>query len=142
VSSIYRILCLSHDPAIVIEYPEWHSGADGRNAMEAALAGIDSDDRFIAHQGCALVGGRYSSPLIEVYCPPARDGWPGHYPRHSVGRWIDTIWLRLLSAVHVAADFSADTPITAALAQVDGCWSRERLRQLRFELEIADWWPS
>lgn len=46
MSSIYRALCVSHDPAILIESPEWHSGADGLLVLEGVLAANPRDERY------------------------------------------------------------------------------------------------
>ncbi|MEU4224334.1 hypothetical protein AB0F17_08575 [Nonomuraea sp. NPDC026600] len=126
MSSIYRILCLSHDPAITVEAeydrPE--------TAAAAITAGVDG------HARCDLLIGRYSYPLIEVGCPPTtgpqRIGQHRCYP-HSAPEWVDVAWLRILAAVH-----QSGTERMRALARESrlGCWSWERLRRLRDELSI------
>jgi hypothetical protein len=141
MSSSYRILCLSHDPAIVIEGLEWSNCQD----MEAAIARVGSDE-LEHHRGCDLVGGRYSAPLIEVYCPPARGpdtvyyehalATGIHHPRHNDGRWIDVSWLRLLASVYIA---NSPPLVTQAAAKVDRCWSKPRVVRLRWELGIDGW---
>lgn len=126
MSSIYRVLCLSHDPAIATEAeydrPE--------TAVAAITAGVDG------HARCDLLIGRYSYPLIEVGCPPItrpeRTGQHRCYP-HAVTEWVDVMWLRILAAVH-----QSGTERMRALARESrlGCWSWERLRRLRDELSI------
>jgi hypothetical protein len=139
VSSLYRILCLSHDPAIVIPDLEWANST----GMECALAHVESrdfDDTLYLHRTCDLMGGRYSYPLIEVYCPPFRESKPSPCNRHSDGQWIDAHWLRLLSAVHTSFDVGSLSPITTAVGRIDKCWSKDRLRRLRVELQADEWW--
>lgn len=126
MSSVYRVLCLSHDPAIVTG--DEYSRPDP--AVAAIVSGIDG------HQGCDLLVGRYSYPLIEVGCPPTigpeRAGRRRCYS-HSTTEWVDVAWLRILAAVH-----QSGTERMRALARESrlGCWSWERLRRLRDELSI------
>ena len=126
MSSIYRVLCLSHDPAITTE-AEY---SQPEPAVAAIASGIDG------HSDCDLLIGRYSYPLIEVGCPPnarpERTGRHHCYP-HAVTEWVDVVWLRILAAVH-----QSGTEQMRALARESrlGCWSWERLRRLRDELSI------
>lgn len=125
MSSTYRILCLSHDPAIVLEEPEFHSGAAGHAGAEAAVAaGIDG------HTDCDLLIGRYSSPLIEVGCPRH-----GDTPHLHGANWLDIDWLRLLA---LAYRHPEGTPERQAADQVRACWSAERLHRLRNELNLPE----
>lgn len=126
MSSIYRVLCLSHDPAIT-------TGAEYDRPETAAAAiavGVDG------HSDCDLLIGRYSYPLIEVGCPPStgpqRAGGHRCYP-HSVTEWVDAAWLRILAAAH-----QSGTEVMRRLASETrlACWSWERLRRLRDELSI------
>lgn len=140
MSSLYRILCLSHDPAIVLPDLEWANP----QGMQCALAATESHpedfaDALDAHRTCDLMGGRYSYPLIKVYCPPFREGRLAPCHLHNDGRWIDASWLRLLSAVY-AADDAGRAPTSIAASRVDKCWSKDRLRRLRIELEVDEWW--
>jgi len=64
---------MSHDPGLVID-TNWQ---DPR-LLEAALSDPASSPELEAHTGCDLLGGRYSYPLIEVYCPPRRDAVAHH----------------------------------------------------------------
>ncbi|GHG97303.1 hypothetical protein ACFORH_42695 [Amycolatopsis roodepoortensis] len=124
MSSMYRILCLSHDPAIVLE-PEFHSGADGQARAEAAvIAGVEG------HQGCDLLIGRYSYPLVEVGCP--RHGGETHRLRTE---WLDVVLLRLVGLAYRRPD---GTPERLLAGQVARCWSSERLHRLRHELDLPE----
>lgn len=60
MSSIYRVICLSHDPAIVLHDREPSSHVEAADFREEMLAGD--------HASCDLVVGRYSYPMIEVTC--------------------------------------------------------------------------
>lgn len=126
MSSVYRVLCLSHDPAITTE-AEY-------NRPEPAIAAIASG--VDCHRDCDLLIGRYSYPLIEVGCPPTtgpeRAGRQSCYA-HSVTEWVDVAWLRILAAVHQSG--TEDMRTLAGEAQL-AHWSWERLRRLRDELDI------
>lgn len=132
MSSTYRVLCISHDPAIIVESIELQSGADGRLVLEGLLAARPRDERLEQHRHCELLGGRYSSPLVEVCCPP-RDTHP-----HS-GHWIDAEWLRLLAAAYVARSHPS---IAEALKKIGRCWSEERVLRLRAELGVGHWYDQ
>jgi hypothetical protein len=125
MSSTYRILCLSHDPALVLEQ-EYSSGRGGREAVEAAvLAGVKD------HEGCDLLLGRFSYPLIEVGCPK------GPSCTHRGAVWLDTEWLQLLAAV---GDGPHDEQLHKAVARArrtNRCWTEQRLNRLRLELDLS-----
>lgn len=125
MSSAYRLICLSHDPGIVLDEPEWHN-------LPAALAAITRADTW-GHADCDLVVGRYSYPLIEVICPSQcgrrrRHGLHSHDPAFDVG------WLRLL---HVARqDLPAKADLLVGHAAM--CWPADRLRRLAPLLDIEE----
>lgn len=126
MSSTYRILCLSHDPAI-------DTGAEyGQPEPAAAAVSAGIDD----HRDCDLLIGRYSYPLVEVGCPPTsgpeRAGRHRCYV-HSTTEWVDVAWLRLLLAVH--RNGTKETHELASASKL-ACWPYERLRRLRAELDI------
>jgi hypothetical protein len=127
VSSVYRVLCLSHDPATAITEVEY-------SRPEPAAADIASG--IDGHQDCDLLIGRYSYPLVEVGCPPTsgpeRAGRRRCYA-HSVTEWVDVAWLRILAAVHQSG--TEDMRNLAGETRL-AHWSWERLRRLRGELNI------
>jgi hypothetical protein len=131
VSSMYRILCLSHNPALELETPEWHSGDDGRVKAEHAAAHPEDLDGLAEHTACDLLVGRYSYPLVEVGCPAViRDSGrphpPGTYHPRST-EWVDIEWLRLLWLAQQAEE----GPLLRAAATLSGwCWSPARLNRL------------
>lgn len=123
MSSTYRILCLSHDPATTTG--DYRS----REAAEAAIShGVDG------HPNCDLSIGRYSYPLVEAGCPATK-----HQPAnlrccHGGTAWVDADWLRLLAAGYQ----TEDPAVQAAVSELrQHCWSWERLRRLRDELGIT-----
>ncbi|MFI6594957.1 hypothetical protein ACIBHX_01845 [Nonomuraea sp. NPDC050536] len=125
MSSTYRILCLSHDPALT--FGEFDSPGEAEAAIRS---GIDE------HPRCDLLIGRYSYPLVEVGCPSSvgRDGaTPDRHVVHSVTKWVDAVWLRILAAVH-----QSGTEQMRALTGESSlsCWQRDRLSRLRGELGL------
>lgn len=130
MSSTYSVLCLSHDPAIIVHDP-------GYNRPEQAEAAIHNG--INGHEQCDLMIGRYSSPLVELGCPRSADQ-PEHLRPgvlrcyHGSTMWTDSEWLRLLAAAYQ----SNDPDVRQAVK--DGrhaCLSWERLRRLRVELGIT-----
>lgn len=124
MSSNYHVLCLSHDPSLVVgEY-----GNRPEPALEAIGAGIEG------HAGCDLVVGRYSYPLVAVCCPASRDQPAKLRCCHGGPSWVDRDWLRLLAAAYQSTD-----PLMAVEVKrsARSCWPWERLRRLRLELEIG-----
>lgn len=126
MSSVYRVLCLSHDPAVITE-AEYGRPETAAAAINAGVEG---------HPNCDLLIGRYSYPLIEVGCPPSarpeRSGQHRCYP-HSMTEWVDVAWLRILAAVHQSGtEHMRNLAGETRLAH----WSWERLRRLRNELSI------
>jgi|SRR5688500_1675664 len=123
MSSTYRPICMSHEPGLVID-TNWQD----LRLLEAALVDPANTPELAAHVGCDLLGGRYSYPLIEVYCPPRRD----NVAHHTNGHWIDAHWLRL---VHLTA---TTWPNSEKLAEVfrslPACWKPERVARLAAEL--------
>ncbi|MFC5217295.1 hypothetical protein [Streptomyces coerulescens] len=125
MSSTYRIMCLSHDPAI--EAGEYTSP----EAAEAAIR-----DGIAQHQHCDLLIGRFSYPLVEVGCPsrlgtpaPGQGGCNGY---HRDTEWIDSGWLLVLAhARHAAA-----LPEGIDRHHDVSCWTDQRILRLREELGL------
>lgn len=113
MSSTYRLLCLSHDPAICAG-PEFGSNSAEDELNRAAET---------PHADCDLLIGRWSGALVEIGCPPRHAS-----TMHNRIEWVDVRWLRLLTgAIH-----SADTRLLA-LAEpcMRTCWTTQRLHRLR-----------
>ena len=122
MSSQYRILCLSHDPAIIFGPDDWYS-------PEPALAAVANRDHPATrqHADCDLLVGRYSYPLVEICCPRSTPIGSFHRGCHSDDRWLDADWLRLLASAGNQAQNLRP-----------GCWTYETARRLRFELGIEN----
>lgn len=123
MSSTYRILCLSHDPATT--HGEHHTAGDAEHAISTGVDG---------HPNCDLAIGRYSYPLVELGCPSSGDQPATLGCHHGNTKWIDREWLLLLTAAHQSTD-----PAIREAVEGSGhsCWPWERLRRLRAELGIA-----
>jgi hypothetical protein len=123
VSSNYHLLCLSHDPAIVIDCDFRLDEVEAVTREHEAPAG---------HQDCDIVAGRFSCPLIEAGCfgrtLRGPSGCKGIHHRGPI--WTDSNVLRLLHYAAPSVDQETLRPF------VTGCWPLERLRRLRRELGI------
>ena len=129
MSSVYRVLCLSHDPAMDTG-GEWHSSRDGHTIAPAAALDPAAHQETELHAGCDLVVGRYSYPLVEVCCPGGRHTGLTH--RGPV--WVEAEWLRLLWHAQQAPE---DSPIRrAAAGAAMACWPHDRLGKLHRELDL------
>lgn len=127
MSSTYRVLCLSHDPAIVAADGDWNRPEFAEAAIREGIEG---------HETCDLLLGRYSYPLVEVGCPanPKRDdglacGW------HSRTQWVDRGWLQLLY-------LAQHEPSGKLLAGVKDqtrfrCWTPQRLHRIADDLDVT-----
>lgn len=130
MSSNYSVLCLSHDPAIIVHDP-------GYNRPEQAEAAIR--DGVTGHEGCDLMIGRFSYPLVEVGCPRSADRPESLRPSvlrcyHGITMWTDKEWLLLLAAAYQSTDPAVQEAVKAGHHR---CLPWERLRRLRVELGIT-----
>lgn len=126
MSSTYRLLCLAHDPALIIDR-EWNRPDDATAAAQNIATTAPE------HAKCDLLIGRWSGALIEVGCPPRADGRATHHQSwHRNTIWTETSWLRLALIAS-----STDRASRAELAQINGrCWSATRLYRLRTLLDL------
>lgn len=131
MSSTYYVLCLSHDPAIIVNDP-------GCNRPEEAEAIVR--ERPAGHEHCDLMIGRYSYPLVELGCPSTLGRRTPPRPNgitccHGSTAWVDRDWLWLLAAAHQ----SSDPAMMAAIERGHSrqCLPWERLRRLRDELDFT-----
>lgn len=125
--SLYRVLCLSHDHAIILE-PEWN------NPDQAIAAATDPAEHveIANHAHCDLLIGAFSYPLVSVTCPPRPH--PGHdAPHHRHAVWITRDWLHVLAA----ANQLPHAELSAALQRIPACWSATRIHRLRNLLDPA-----
>lgn len=130
MSSTYRVLCLSHDPALIIETADWNRPEHAEGAIRDGITG---------HTDCDLMIGSYSYPLVELGCPRTFDRpeqLRGSVLRctHGSTQWVDKEWLLLL-----AAAYQSDDPAMRAAIEAGhhGCLPWDRLRRLRVELGIT-----
>lgn len=121
MSSDYRAICLSHDPAIVIEGEEWSGHNDALAAVASRMGALS------VHIDCELVVGRYSTPLIELACPPTHH----RIGTHTRTEWLDVDWLRLM----LASMHEPNTKVLSALGKFRSCWTADRVYRLRRILE-------
>lgn len=127
MSSTWRVLCLSHDPATWVTMDGHHRDAEALAAV-AEMRDNDNDE----HHLCNLLVGAYSYPLWHVICPGTPRGVAEtHGCRHAHPKGVDVEWLQLLAA---ADQHRGTEPIAAALGKLPSCWSPERVHRLRKEL--------
>lgn len=123
MSSQYHLLCIAHDPAIVIDIDA--------TRPETALAAITdraSHPALNEHPHCPLMIGRYSYPLVELCCPGSQDD------RHPTSdEWMDVSLLRVVALAWMQP---SDTEMSEALGRLHRCWEPKRLSRLRYELGI------
>lgn len=115
MSSTYRFLCLSHDPALTVDGWESRSKDEAVGLAERR----DNAEQLAGHRGCRLVVGRFSYPLVEVYEPRTR-------------QWADADLLRL-----IAASRDAGVPAAVFAPFLRRGWDRGVVDLLRVELGIA-----
>lgn len=130
MSSVYRLLCMNHDPALTISH-DWTSLDE---AITAALKPAMYDWLVEDHGKCDLLVGRYSASLVEVFCPASRERL-GH-GSHNSPQWVDKDWLVLL---HAAMTAPPNQALAAALEPLQGswsCWGWQRVERLASELGI------
>jgi len=130
VSSTYRVLCLSHDPAIV--------AADDFQRPETAEAAIT--EGIAEHAGCDLVIGRYSYPLVELGCPSTRGRSTPPRPNgitccHGRTVWVDRDWLWILAAAYQSPDPGMRAAVERGHQRQ--CLPWERLKRMRNELDFT-----
>ncbi|HZX38205.1 MAG TPA: hypothetical protein VFF37_07750 [Streptomyces sp.] len=131
MSSTYRILCLSHDPALV-EHGEYRTPEAAETAIHNGIP---------EHQSCDLMIGRYSAPLIELGCPRSSDQPKALRPGvlrcyHGGTVWTDTEWLVLLAAAYQSDDPAIQEAVKHGRGR-HGCLPWDRLKRLRDELGIT-----
>jgi hypothetical protein len=124
MSSTYRLICMAHDPAIVIDRDH--------PTLTDALAALLSDEITEAHPHCLLLIGRWSGGLIEVTCADLR------HADHRGHRTVDAAFLRVVLAAYQAVESVADPDgLLGALNRLPTCWGAERIRPLRYELGVS-----
>lgn len=122
MSSVYRVICASHFPALVSE---------GELSRPEAVARVADRE---GHPDCDLLIGRWSGALIEIACPG--DLSTCH---HSI-EWVDDGWVRVAAEAVDAAvpGDSAYARLFVALGTLPACWSVRRLESVRGFLRRED----
>lgn len=128
MSSNYHVICLGHDPAIRLDR-QWNNAAEAVAAATDPAASVRAD-----HPNCDLVIGRWSGGLIEIGCPSSTPMTSSHLILHGSSQWTEVGWLRLLAAADDATSEGA-TALATAVTEASRCWSAERVRRLRNELQ-------
>lgn len=127
MSSTYRVLCLNHDPAIVIDR-NWNNGPE---AIDAACS-PDRHEVLEAHVECDLLVGRWSGSLCEIGCPPQYNG-SGQRDAcsHRAVNWVSVDWLRLFAAALQALPNPALEKALEVFRRPYRCWAPSRVERLR-----------
>lgn len=114
MSSSYRILCVSHAPALEVA-----TGSDGWewNRPEQALAAIADQSQVIAHhRTCDLIV--YGNYWNTFYCPPSSRC------AHTDPVPIESSWILLAIAAMRHDD------LKARVEKFTGCWTAARIHSL------------
>jgi hypothetical protein len=126
VSSNYHLICLGHDPALVI-------GSEFGHDEITRLTSRDHE-ALDTHQHCDIMAGRWSGALVEVGCYGItlgdRRGCKGY---HRGVTWTDKDWLHLLHAATTPPNRVDDDTLRSFTSQ---CWPLDRLRRLRYHLGL------
>lgn len=141
MSSTYRAICLSHDPGLMLDHPETSSVHE----IEDWVSRSRREHYWPGHERCDLVAGRYSYPLVEVFCPggvelSAAAGAPPRKCSHADG-WLPIELLRAIALLDSAVltvtakpGTGAGAAIRAALVGLQDaageCWTSSRIRRL------------
>ncbi len=132
MSSVYRLVCMEHTPAIDVR--------DDLTLEEAEY--LARNNNVEGHLGCELLIARSSGATIEIGCIGKNTG----RHRHSSTSWIDTEWLALAStivAIKVTSDNEAINKLHKVLEHYNfGCWNIKRLTRLYGYLRLhrPDYW--
>lgn len=124
MSRSYSILCLSHDPALELDRGTWNR----REEVEAAVASRDYP--VAAHPHCDLLMAEYSGGLISLGCPARTLSGQNHVPFHSIAKWEDVMWLRLLLAARKEVSELKPAGLMKAVRPIPDCWSERRLNRV------------
>lgn len=126
MSSTYRVLCLSHQPALCLDEPTYSRPEAAETALRNGIEG---------HAHCDLVIGRYSAALVEIGCPSSRDqGIRQTGCRHSSTEWTDWEWLWLLAAAYQSTDEDVRDAVRRGRHH---CYPWKRLARLSAEFGFA-----
>lgn len=138
----WRALCMSHDPALIVD-PD----SGGYTDLDALVDEIEQsrERSHSMHPDCDLIIGGFVLPqdgagfrerLVTVACPgQVGVGEDLDDGRHLHERLItvDVPWLRIFAAVlrPPGTFVPSGDPLVDAMRQLPGCWSADRVRRLR-----------
>jgi hypothetical protein len=134
VSTVWKALCLNHNPAITIDLFDDRCDVKRWERAVELLPGVREQ-----HPDCDLVLGGYSYPLVRVVCPGGEHAAANAPCAHSRPQVFDAETLRLVLAArraNVVTDEHAEL-FADALANWDRnnrCWTLNRLDRLASEL--------
>jgi hypothetical protein len=116
MSSQYRLICMSHDPALII--------LDGEHREQ--FTPDREDDRMADHPECDVMIGQFSYPLVAVGCFGLTiQGSTECKSTHNQINWMDVDWLRLL---YLAS--KGTVPVSIYQPLLLRCWTMDRLYRL------------
>jgi hypothetical protein len=134
---VWRPLCLSHDPALIVD-PD----SGGYLDLEPLLDELDPHGAgiHVMHPGCDLMVGSFAhlpgsgerETLLSVVCPPHRiELHPGTH-QHEEAVHVEAVWLGLLAALRPARNLMIPDgdPLAAAARRLPECWTNDRARRL------------
>jgi hypothetical protein len=114
MSSVYRYICLSHDPSIIIENIEYSD-------FDTTTGAILNKTKIHNHATCDLIVGRWSGGLVELVCPSC------NYHGSSYQKWVSKDWVLLLKR---SIDKQVEVP-----RGLYRCWTAERVERMATLLE-------
>lgn len=118
MSSNWKVLCMSHDPATIISEHSFAAGAE-----ESIKEGYES------HPHCDFLVMRVSGGPVEVGCTGLTHPCVGH--NETV--WVEADWIRILQ--YLDKEDGTPTEITRLRNKHTlKCWTAERLHRLRYSL--------
>lgn len=129
MSSNYYLLCMNHNPALVIDVDSQSIDITSglvESMRQGALLPGNSYDHLLVHKECHLMIGRYSYPLIELGC------LEGMAHGHSGIKWIDRDVLRVM--LYLDDKFGVTEEVHRLLQPWRKCFGLELVRLLRNEI--------
>ena len=138
MSSVYKIFCVSHNPAIMVA----QTGPDrfDWSRPEGPLAAIaDHWGPLANHPHCDFLIGRCQGAYTEYICPGKRESDPRPNPcTHTEPATIAAEWIDLMAADLNDPGHSAATARALDHIHRSGCWTFERVHSIRAYFEPTE----